>query len=115
MPEPTSGCEASANLQPGRSNRSGRLLTFCSRSPTSIRNASNSVPGGQRRRLAPTILLGAVDPRPAVAFPAVMVSTNMQGGCVCENADLLRVGINNVAIAALFAPKPLAMSRADLD
>ncbi len=59
-----------------------------------------------------TFLLGAVDPRPAVAFPAVMVSTNMQGGCVCENADLLRVGINNVAIAALFAPKPLAMSGA---
>ncbi len=59
-----------------------------------------------------TFLLGAVDPRPAVAFPAVMVSTNMQGGCVCENADLLRVGINNVAIAALFAPKPLGMSAA---
>jgi Abhydrolase family len=59
-----------------------------------------------------TFLLGAVDPRPAVAFPAVMVGTNMQGGCVCENADLLRVGINNVAIAALFAPKPLAMSGA---
>ncbi len=60
-----------------------------------------------------TFLLGAVDPRPTVAFPAVMVSTNMQGGCVCENADLLRVGINNVAIAALFAPKPLAMSGAN--
>ena len=59
-----------------------------------------------------TFLLGAVDPRPTVAFPAVMVGTNMQGGCVCENADLLRVGINNVAIAALFAPKPLAMSGA---
>jgi hypothetical protein len=59
-----------------------------------------------------TFLLGAVDPRPTVAFPAVMVSTNMQGGCVCENAELLRVGINNVAIAALFAPKPLAMSGA---
>jgi hypothetical protein len=59
-----------------------------------------------------TFLLGAVDPRPTVAFPAVMVSTNMQGGCVCENTDLLRVGINNVAIAALFAPKPLGMSGA---
>jgi hypothetical protein len=59
-----------------------------------------------------TFLLGAIDPRPTVAFPAVMVSTNMQGGCVCENTDLLRVGINNVAIAALFAPKPLGMSAA---
>jgi dienelactone hydrolase len=59
-----------------------------------------------------TFLLCAIDPRPAVAFPAVMVSTNMQGGCVCENSDLLRIGINNVAFAALFAPKPLAMSGA---
>jgi dienelactone hydrolase len=59
-----------------------------------------------------TFILCAVDPRPAVAFPAVMVGTAMQGGCVCENADDLRTGINNVAIAALFAPKPLAMSGA---
>jgi len=59
-----------------------------------------------------TFMLCAIDPRPKVAFPAVMVSTAMQGGCVCENAEHLRVGINNVAIAALFAPKPLAMSGA---
>ncbi len=59
-----------------------------------------------------TFMLCAVDPRPAVAFPAVMVSTNMQGGCVCENADYLRIGINNIAIAALFAPKPLGMTGA---
>jgi hypothetical protein len=38
---------------------------------------------------------------------------NMQGGCVCENAPLLRVNANNVEIAALFAPKPLAMSAAN--
>ena len=60
-----------------------------------------------------TFMVCAIDPRPAVAFPAVMVSTNMQGGCVCENADYLRIGINNIAIAALCAPKPLAMSGAD--
>jgi dienelactone hydrolase len=60
-----------------------------------------------------TFILCAIDPRPAVAFPAVMVSTNMQGGCVCETTDLLRIGINNVAIAAAFAPKPLGMSGAD--
>lgn len=60
-----------------------------------------------------TMLLGAVDPRVDVVFPAVMVSTGMQGGCVCENASYLRQGINNVAIAALFAPKPQAMSGAD--
>lgn len=60
-----------------------------------------------------TFMLCAVDPRPKVAFPAVMVSTNMQGGCICENADYLRIGCNNVAFAALFAPKPLAMSAAN--
>lgn len=60
-----------------------------------------------------TFILCAIDPRPAAAFPAVMVSSDMQGGCVCENADLLRIGINNVAIAALFAPKPLGMSGAN--
>ncbi|HUG90137.1 MAG TPA: alpha/beta hydrolase family protein, partial [Planctomycetaceae bacterium] len=60
-----------------------------------------------------TFMLCAVDPRPAVAFPAVMVSTAMQGGCVCENADYLRLGINNIAIAAVFAPKPQALSGAD--
>lgn len=60
-----------------------------------------------------TMILGAVDPRVAVAFPAVMVSTGMQGGCVCENASYLRQGVNNVTFAALFAPKPQAMSGAD--
>src|SRR6185295_5335163 len=60
-----------------------------------------------------TFILCAVDDRPAVAFPAVMVSTGMQGGCVCENASYLRQGIGNVDIAGAFAPKPLAMSGAD--
>jgi dienelactone hydrolase len=60
-----------------------------------------------------TFMLGAVDDRPAVAFPAVMVSTAMQGGCVCENCSYLRIGTGNVEIAGLFAPKPLAMSAAN--
>lgn len=60
-----------------------------------------------------TFMLCAIDDRPDVAFPAVMVSTGMQGGCVCENAPYLRQGINNVALAATFAPKPMAMSGAD--
>ncbi len=60
-----------------------------------------------------TMILAAVDDRIDVAFPAVMVSTGMQGGCVCENASYLRQGVNNVAFAALFAPKPQAMSGAD--
>lgn len=60
-----------------------------------------------------TFILGAIDPRPAVIFPAVMVSTAMQGGCTCENAPLLRVETGNVEFAALFAPKPLGMTGAD--
>ena len=60
-----------------------------------------------------TFILIAVDDRPTVGFPAVMVSEEMQGGCVCENAPLLRVRTNNVEIAATFAPKPLGMTGAN--
>lgn len=60
-----------------------------------------------------TFILAALDPRPAVAFPAVMVSTAMQGGCTCENACGLRVNTGNVEIAALFAPKPLGLTGAN--
>ncbi len=60
-----------------------------------------------------TFMLCAIDDRPTVAFPAVMVSTAMQGGCVCENCSHLRVGTGNVEFAGLFAPKPLAMSGAN--
>jgi dienelactone hydrolase len=60
-----------------------------------------------------TFALCALDPRPTVAFPAVMVSTAMQGGCICENCSYLRIGLNNIAFTAAFAPRPLAMSGAD--
>ncbi|VAX42690.1 conserved hypothetical protein-putative secreted protein [hydrothermal vent metagenome] len=60
-----------------------------------------------------TILTCAIDPRPVVSFPQGMVSTSMQGGCVCENASLLRIGRGNVELAALFAPKPQAMTSAN--
>ncbi|MBY0459747.1 MAG: hypothetical protein K2V38_20705, partial [Gemmataceae bacterium] len=60
-----------------------------------------------------TFLLAALDDRLACAFPAVMVSTGMQGGCVCENCSYLRVNTGNVEIAALFAPKPMAFSCAN--
>ncbi len=60
-----------------------------------------------------TILLCAIDPRPVVAFPQGMVSTSMQGGCTCENCSLLRIGTGNVELAALFAPKPQAMTAAN--
>ena len=60
-----------------------------------------------------TILLGAIDSRPIAAFPNGMVSTSMQGGCTCENCCLLRIGTGNVELAALFAPRPQAMTAAN--
>ncbi len=60
-----------------------------------------------------TFILCAIDPRPAAAFPAVMVSTGMQGGCTCENCCNLRIGTGNVEVAALFAPKPLGLTAAN--
>jgi hypothetical protein len=60
-----------------------------------------------------TFICCALDPRPAVACPSVMVSTAMQGGCNCENAPYLRLGTGNVEFAAMFAPKPLMMTAAD--
>ena len=60
-----------------------------------------------------TFMLSAIDPRVAVSFPAVMVSTAMQGGCTCENVSLVRIDSGNVEFAGLFAPKPLGMTAAD--
>ena len=60
-----------------------------------------------------TMLLAALDPRVSLAFPAVMVSTAMQGGCTCENACYLRIDTGNVEFAALFAPKPQGMTAAN--
>jgi hypothetical protein len=60
-----------------------------------------------------TFMLAAIDDRVSLAFPAVMVSTAMQGGCTCENACVLRVDTGNIEFAALFAPKPLGLTAAD--
>jgi len=60
-----------------------------------------------------TMLLAAIDPRVKLSFPAVMVSTAMQGGCTCENSSLLRIGTGNVEFAALFAPGPQGLTTAN--
>jgi len=60
-----------------------------------------------------TFLIGCVDPRPAAFFPAVMVSTSMQGGCTCENASYLRVGTGNIEFAALLAPRTVGLAAAN--
>ncbi len=53
-----------------------------------------------------TFLLTAVDDRIAASVPVNMVSSYMQGGCLCENGPGLRVGTDNPEISAAFAPRP---------
>jgi len=59
--------------------------------------------------------LSAVDGRVRVAAPVNMISHSMQGGCVCENAPLIRIAASNVELGALFAPRPLLMVSATGD
>ena len=60
-----------------------------------------------------TFILTAIDDRIAAAFPAVMASTSMQGGCPCENACYLRIGTGNIEFTALTAPRPLGLAAAN--
>ncbi len=60
-----------------------------------------------------TMMVSAVDPRVDAAFPCVMVSTAMQGGCTCENTHFLRIGQGNIDIAGAVAPRPLGLTAAD--
>ncbi|MBI3829226.1 MAG: acetylxylan esterase [Planctomycetes bacterium] len=53
-----------------------------------------------------TFLLAALDERLKASAPVVMVSSVMQGGCLCENAPGLRIDTNNMEIPALAAPRP---------
>jgi dienelactone hydrolase len=78
------------------------LLTLPDVDPARI--GVNGASGGGTQSL----LLSAIDDRVAASLPAVMVSGNMQGGCICENAGLLRLGTNNIELTALTAPRPLA-------
>src|SRR6187549_1208883 len=78
------------------------LLTLPDVDPARI--GINGASGGGTQSL----LLAAIDDRIATAVPAVMVGGNMQGGCICENAGLLRLGTNNIELTALTAPRPLA-------
>jgi hypothetical protein len=44
-----------------------------------------------------------------------MISLIMQGGGICENAPGLRLGTNNVEIAAMMAPRPMLLAGASGD
>lgn len=56
-----------------------------------------------------TFALMAVDARIKAAAPVNMISSTMQGGCVCENAPILRLDGSNMEIGALMAPRPLLL------
>ena len=62
-----------------------------------------------------TFMLCAVDERPLVSVPVVIVSTTRQGGCTCENISGLRIGTYNLEFTALHAPKPLLLISANDD
>jgi dienelactone hydrolase len=75
-----------------------------------------SLPDVDRKRIAITgasggasqsIMMMTIDDRLACAAPVNMISAGEhQGGCVCENNSLLRIGTDNVELAATFAPRP---------
>jgi hypothetical protein len=56
-----------------------------------------------------TFILTAIDDRIACSAPVNMVASEFQGGCSCENAPFLRLGLNNCEIAAMTAPRPLLL------
>ena len=60
-----------------------------------------------------TFMLCAVDDRPRVSVPVVIVGTTRQGGCTCEHACGLRLGTYNLEFTALHAPEPLLLISAD--
>lgn len=107
-PQAESRLQSSMGLQTYNSIRSlDFLLGLPNVDPARIAVTGASGGGTQ------TFMLAAIDPRVTVAFPAVMVSTAMQGGCTCENACCLRVGTGNIELAALFAPRPQGLTAAD--
>lgn len=84
-----------------------RALDFLSGLPDvdSTRIGMTGASGGGTQ----TFLLTAIDSRIKVSAPVNMISAHMQGGCVCENAPLLRLDATNIDFGALAAPRPLLM------
>jgi len=84
-----------------------RALDFLSKLPDvdSTRIGMTGASGGATQ----TFLLTAIDRRIKVSAPVNMISAHMQGGCVCENAPLLRLDATNMDIGAMAAPRPLLM------
>ncbi len=62
-----------------------------------------------------TFTLASVDERVTAAAPINMIAADFHGGCLCENAPLLRVAANNLELARLCAPKPLFLGSCTQD
>jgi dienelactone hydrolase len=107
-PQAESHLQSAMGLQTWNSIRALDFLTGLPDVDTERIGLTGASGGGTQ-----TFMLAALDPRIRVSFPAVMVSTAMQGGCTCENACWLRVGTGNIEIAALFAPQPLGLTDAN--
>ena len=107
-PQAESHLQSVMGLQTWNSIRALDFLTTLPQVDPSRIGVTGASGGGTQ-----TFILCAIDSRPSVAFPAVMVSTAMQGGCTCENCSYLRIGFGNVDFAAAFAPKPLGLTAAD--
>lgn len=85
------------------------LLTLPDVDPERI-GATGASGGGTQ-----TFLLAAVDDRVKAAAPVNMISAQMQGGSLCENAPNLRIDTNNMELGALVAPRPMIMVAATGD
>lgn len=63
-----------------------------------------------------TFALNTIDDRVKVSAPVNMISCSMQGGCICENAPIIRLdGVSNMHFGAMAAPRPLLMVAATGD
>lgn len=62
-----------------------------------------------------TFMVSAVEERVKVAAPVCMISAHFQGGCLCENAPLMRISMNNMEIGAAMSPRPLVLVSATGD
>ncbi len=107
-PQAEARLQSIMGLQTWNSIRALDFVTSLPNVDTTRIAVSGSSGGGTQ-----TFMLAGIDDRVTLAFPAVMVSTAMQGGCTCENSSCLRVGTGNIEFAALFAPKPQGMTGAD--
>jgi hypothetical protein len=108
-PEAVQRCQSFMGLQTWNSIRTLDFVTSLPDVDPSRIACTGASSGGTQ-----TIQLSVTEKdRLAGVFPAVMVSMNMQGGCVCENEPLLRVLTDNVELASLFAPKPQAAAAAN--